>query len=114
MRCNSAIHGVFLCSMLVQAAHHAQHANEESRAIKKALAKAGSFIYLACPRTKHAVPIHECGACLQDNSLTAQEARFFSVLATPLTFLLLGIFYVSISHACPATFPTVCVQRCVS
>ncbi|CAE7539812.1 unnamed protein product, partial [Symbiodinium pilosum] len=44
-----------------EAAHHAQHANEDAAAIKKALAK--------------------------DSSLTAQEARFFSVLATPLTFL---------------------------
>ncbi|CAE7242142.1 Klhl12, partial [Symbiodinium necroappetens] len=44
-----------------EAAHHAQHANEDALAMKKALAK--------------------------DHSLTAQEARFFSMLSTPLTFL---------------------------
>mmetsp|Transcript_134967 Transcript_134967/g.190829 ORF Transcript_134967/g.190829 Transcript_134967/m.190829 type:complete len:164 (+) Transcript_134967:50-541(+) len=44
-----------------EAAHHAQHANEDALAMKKALAK--------------------------DHSMTAQEARFFSMLSTPLTFL---------------------------
>ncbi|CAJ1451434.1 unnamed protein product, partial [Effrenium voratum] len=73
-----------------EAAHHAQHADEESKSIQKALAK--------------------------DHSVTAEEAKFLSVLAGPLTFLT-SIFaitaaYLEVQNGWMLVQPLECWESC--